>query len=58
VYEGVVEPEHRADDIEAFEGLTSRRVRHTTSPSWRSEIVENRHRAKLFENPTNIALSG
>jgi hypothetical protein len=38
--------------------LTARRVRPITSPSKRSEIAENGHRAKLPENPANIALLG
>jgi hypothetical protein len=28
------------------------------NPPWCLEIAKNRHRAKLPENPTNIALSG
>jgi hypothetical protein len=28
------------------------------SPSWRLEIADNKHGAKLPENPANIALSG
>jgi len=55
---GVVETEHLADGIEELGGLTSRRVRHTRSPSWRPAIVDNGYGAKLPENPTNIALSG
>jgi hypothetical protein len=38
--------------------LTVRRARHITSPSERSEIADNGHRAKLPENPANISLSG
>ena len=55
---GVMETEHRADCIEKFWLLTSRRVRHRRSPSWRPTIVDNRYWAKLPENPANIALSG
>jgi hypothetical protein len=38
--------------------LTMRRVRPITSPSERSEIADNGHRAKPPENPANISLSG
>ena len=54
----VVETEHLSNFIEEFGWLTSCRVRHIRSPSWRPEIADNRHRAKLPENPSNIALSG
>ena len=43
--------EHRADFIEEFWWLTSRRVTHITSPSWCPEIVDNRHEAKLRKTP-------
>jgi hypothetical protein len=35
-----------------------RRVRRITSPSWCRKIADKWHRAKLPENPANIALSG
>jgi len=54
----VVETEHLTDLIEEFWLLTSRRVRHIRSPSWHLAIAANKHRAKLPENPTSIALSG
>jgi hypothetical protein len=54
----VVETEHRADCIAEFGWLTSRRVRHIRFPQWRPEIADNRHRAKMPENHTNIVLSG
>jgi hypothetical protein len=38
--------------------LTSRRVRHIRSPSWRPQSADNGYGAKLPENPANIALSG
>ena len=38
--------------------LISNRVRHTIPPWWCPEIADNRHRAKLPENQSNIALSG
>ena len=53
-----VETEHFTDRIEEFWLLTSRRVRHIRSPSWRRESADNQDRAKLPENPANIALSG
>jgi hypothetical protein len=31
---------------------------HISSPSGRLESIDNRHRAKLPENPSNITLSG
>jgi hypothetical protein len=37
----VVETEYLSDFIEEFGLLTSRRVRHTRSPSWRPEIADN-----------------
>jgi hypothetical protein len=43
---------------EEFGLLTSRRVGHIRSPSWRPEIADNWHWAKLPENLANIALSG
>jgi hypothetical protein len=54
----VVETEHLADCIEELGLLTSRRIRHIRFPQWRPEITDNRHWAKLPENPANIALSG
>ena len=54
----VMETEHVSDVIEEFWLLTARRVRHIRASSWRLEIADNRHRAKLPENPANIALSG
>jgi len=36
----------------------SRRVRPIIPPWWCPEIADNRHRAKLPENPSNIVLSG
>jgi hypothetical protein len=53
----VVEAEHRADFIEEFWLLTSRRVRHIRSPLWRLEIAGNKHKAQLPENSANITLS-
>jgi hypothetical protein len=58
VHGGVVQTEHFSDFIEEFWWLTSGHVRHTRFPSWRPEIADNRHRAKLPENPTIITLSG
>ena len=56
---GVVEEtEHFTDFIEEFWLLTSRRVEHIRAPSWRLEMADNGHRAKLPENPANIVLSG
>ncbi len=55
---GVVETEHASNFIEECGVLTSCRVRPIRSPLWRPEITDNRHRANLPENPTNIALSG
>ena len=37
--------------------LTARRSRHIRPPLWRPETADNRHGAKLLENPANIALS-
>jgi hypothetical protein len=54
----VVETEHCTDFIEEFWLLTSRRVRHIRAQAGRLEITDKRHRAKLPENPVNIALSG
>ena len=54
----VVETEHLLDVTEELGLLTSRRVRHIRSTSWRPEIADNRHWAKLPKNPANIALSG
>ena len=54
----VVETEHLSHVIEASGLLTSCDVRHIRSPSWNPVIADNRHRAKLPKNPTNIALSG
>ena len=54
----VVETEHLAHFIKEFRWLTSCCVRHTSVPSWRPGIVDNRYRAKLPENPSNITLSG
>jgi hypothetical protein len=57
VHGGVVQTEHLVHVIEEFGLLTSHRGRHTIPPWWWPEIADNRHRAKLPENPTNIALS-
>jgi len=54
----VVEPEYRTDFLEGFWRLTSRGVRHIRTPSQCPEHVDNGHRAKLPENPSNITLSG
>jgi hypothetical protein len=43
--------ECRSHVIALFGVLTSRRVRQTRAPSWRPEIADNRHEAKLPENP-------
>jgi hypothetical protein len=58
VYGVVVETEHLVDFIEEFGWLTSRRVKHIRSPSWRPQSADNGYRAKMPENPINIALSG
>jgi hypothetical protein len=55
---GVIETEHLADGSEDFRVLTSCRVRHIQSPSWRPVIAEKRLWAKLPENLFNSALSG
>jgi hypothetical protein len=54
----MVETEHLADVIKAFGWLTCCRIRHIRSPSWHPAILDNGHRAKLPENPSNITLSG
>jgi len=54
----VVQTEHLSHFIEEFGLLISRRGGHTIPPRWWLEIADNRHRAKLPENPTNIVLSG
>jgi hypothetical protein len=58
VHRVVVETAHLSGYIEACWVLTSRRVRPTKSPSWRPELADNRHWAKLPEKQPNIALSG
>jgi hypothetical protein len=51
-----------ADFIEKFRlfyFLIECRVRHMLSfQDWRSDMADNRHRAKLPENPVIISLSG
>ena len=48
-----------SDFIEGFGLLTAHCVRHiTSSSSWRPANTDNKHEAKLPENPTNMALSG
>jgi hypothetical protein len=54
----VVQTEHLSHFIEEFGLWISRRVRHMIPPWWCPEIADNRHRAKLPENQSNIALSG
>ena len=54
----VLEVEHLTDFITQFWLLTSRRGRRMRSPLWRLEIADNRHRAELPENSTDIILSG
>ena len=54
----VVKTEHLSDLIKEFGRLTSCSIKHISSPSWRPENIDNRHRAKLLENQANIALSG
>ena len=54
----VMQTEHLSHFIEEFGLLIARRGRHTIPLWWWLEIADNRHRAKLPENPTNIALSG
>jgi hypothetical protein len=49
-----METEHLADFIAEFWLLTSRRVRHIRSPSWRPEIADNRPWAKL---PKTLSIS-
>jgi hypothetical protein len=46
-----VETEHRADVIEEYRWLTSRRVRHIRSLAWHPTIAENGHGAKWSETP-------
>ena len=58
VHGAVVQTEHLLHVIEEVGLLTCRRVRPIKSPSWHPAIADNRHRAKLPENPTNIVLSG
>src|SRR6266705_2602612 len=49
----------RSDCIAGFGLLTARRVRDITSPLlWCPGSAENRHGAKLPENPANMVLSG
>jgi len=47
----VVKTEHVTDFIEEFWLLTSCRVRHIWSPSWRLEIVDNRHGQNCLKTP-------
>ena len=54
----VLKTEHLADVIEELRWLTSCGIKPISSPSWRPESIDNRHRAKLPENPSNIILSG
>jgi hypothetical protein len=45
--------------MEGLGWLTAARVRHIRLPwSWRPASAANKHRAKPFENPATIALSG
>jgi hypothetical protein len=54
----MVQTEHLSHFIEEVGAWLSGRGRHIIL-SWRcSKIADNRHRAKLPENLTNIALSG
>jgi hypothetical protein len=54
----VVQAEYLSDLIKEFWLLTFCRVRHIRPLQWYSEITDNRHRAKLPENPVIIKLSG
>jgi hypothetical protein len=54
----VVETEHRSDIIGEFGLWISCRNRPIIPQWWCPEMVDSRHRAKLPENPANIALSG
>jgi len=54
----VLKTEHLTDFIEEFRWLTSCCITPISSPLWHPESIDYRHRAKLPENPTNIALSG
>jgi hypothetical protein len=48
-----------SDCREWFQVLTARRVRDITSPSsWRPASADNKHGAKLPENPASMGLSG
>jgi len=49
------EMEPFVDFIEEFGALTSRRVRHTRSPSWCPEMAEHGQRVQLPEHPTKNA---
>jgi hypothetical protein len=50
----VLKTEPRADFIEELRWLTSCGITPISSASWRPESMDNRHRAKLPENPANI----
>jgi hypothetical protein len=54
----MLQTEHLSHFIEEFWWLTSCHGGHRRFPSWRSETADNRHRAKLPENQSNITLSG
>src|SRR5688572_14690265 len=52
----LVQTEHRVNFIAECGFWVSRRVRPIIPPWWCPEIADNRHWAKLPENPTNIIL--
>ena len=53
----VVETAHLTALIGEFWLLTPRRVRHTWALSWRFEVADNRHEAKLLGNSVKITSS-
>ena len=53
-----MQTEHLSHVIEECGLLISRRGKYILPPWWWLESADNRHRAKLPENPSNIVLSG
>jgi hypothetical protein len=53
-----VQTEHLSHFIEESGLVICRQVTHILPPQWCPEIADNRCRAKLPENSSNIALSG